>query len=245
MERVKDLINKLSEQERQNEKPESLLGTVQQLYAELLKLQPKGEVIARKISVVMPSANFPIPSLTLPVQMQAPVIPGPVRVNKPEEESIQSSAETNKDYFLRKPEITHEPPPAVKKEDFPFDAMAEVPTLSQQTPAKELHEVIADKKESLNDKLNTGQKELAHSLKETPIKDLRKGIGVNDKFVFINDLFRGDEAMYERSIKTINGFTILQEAEYWMNRELKVKLGWKEDSEIVKHFYDVVRRRFL
>jgi hypothetical protein len=58
-------------------------------------------------------------------------------------------------------------------------------------------------------------------------------------------LFRGDEAMYERSIKTINSFQILQEAEYWMNRELNVKLGWNENSDVVKHFYHVVRRRFL
>jgi len=31
--------------------------------------------------------------------------------------------------------------------------------------------------------------------------------------------------MYERSIKTINGFRILPEAEYWMERELKSSLG--------------------
>ena len=48
-------------------------------------------------------------------------------------------------------------------------------------------------------------------------------------FLFINDLFRGDEAMYERSIKTINSFNIYPEAEYWISRELKVKLGWNND----------------
>jgi len=67
---------------------------------------------------------------------------------------------------------------------------------------------------------------------------------VNDKFVFISELFRGDEQMYERSIKTINTFHILAEAEYWMNRELKVKLGWNDNKETVQHFYQLVRRRF-
>ncbi len=37
--------------------------------------------------------------------------------------------------------------------------------------------------------------------------------------------------MYERSIKTINAFRILPEAEYWMERELKVKLGWDENRD--------------
>ena len=50
--------------------------------------------------------------------------------------------------------------------------------------------------------------------------------------------------MYERSIKTINGFRILPEAEYWMERELKVKLGWDENRDITRHFYQLVKRRF-
>ena len=83
-----------------------------------------------------------------------------------------------------------------------------------------------------------------HVLKDSPIRDLRKAIGINDRFVFINELFRGDEAMYERCIKTINSFNIYAEAEYWMNRELMVKLGWDNERESVKHFYQLVKRRF-
>jgi len=73
---------------------------------------------------------------------------------------------------------------------------------------------------------------------------LRKAIGINDKFVFLNELFNGDEAMYDRSIKTINNFHVLQEAEYWINRELKLRLGWNDTKEAVQHFYQLVRRRF-
>jgi len=107
-----------------------------------------------------------------------------------------------------------------------------------------VHEVIASKKESLNDRLKQDKTEVAHVLKESPIKDLRKGIGINDRFTFVRELFRGDEAFYERSIKTINSFHIFSEAEYWINRELKYKIGWDEEKETVKHFYQLVRRRF-
>jgi len=51
--------------------------------------------------------------------------------------------------------------------------------------------------------------------------------------------------MYERSIKTINSFHIFPEAEYWINRELVVKLGWDRESEIVRHFIHLVKRRFI
>jgi hypothetical protein len=50
--------------------------------------------------------------------------------------------------------------------------------------------------------------------------------------------------MYERSLKTINSFAIFPEAQYWIQRELKVKLGWNDRSEIVDHFHQLVRRRF-
>ncbi|MCU7548018.1 hypothetical protein OCK74_02780 [Chitinophagaceae bacterium LB-8] len=132
-----------------------------------------------------------------------------------------------------------------------FDAIEEAPTLTQYQPPKkdlklqkEINDLVGESKETLNDRLKENKKELAHVLKETPIKDLRKAIGVNDRFVFVNELFRGDETMYERSIKTINGFHILPEAEYWINRELKVKLGWDDYKDSVQHFYHLVRRRF-
>lgn len=174
--------------------------------------------------------------------------------NQPMYKSQQAAtvAVTNNAYSLQKPaQVQPEP---VKQEPIaeepvyytlPFDVVEETPTLTQrQSQKKEVHEYIGEKKASLNDKLKQEQTELLNVLKDAPIKDLRKGIGVNDKFLFINELFRGDEAMYERSIKTINSFHILAEAEYWINRELKVKIGWNDNNETVQYFYQLVRRRF-
>jgi len=98
----------------------------------------------------------------------------------------------------------------------------------------------------LNDKLKsaTPQMEIGHTLKEGPVKDLRRAIGINDRYLFIKELFRGDEIMYERSIKTINGFNIYGEAEFWIKRELKLKLAWRDDSEAVQIFDQLIKRRF-
>ena len=131
---------------------------------------------------------------------------------------------------------------------WPFDPLAEKPTdrftLSQK--AREVNDVIgtASATSSLNDKLRSDVVDLKSTLNDSPVRDLKKAIGLNDRYVFINQLFRGDEVMYERSLKTINGFRILPEAEYWMERELKVKLGWDENRETTRHFYQLVKRRF-
>jgi hypothetical protein len=130
---------------------------------------------------------------------------------------------------------------------WPFDPLAEKPTdrftLSQK--AREVNDVIgAASASSLNDKLRSDVADLKSTLNDSPVRDLKKAIGLNDRYLFINQLFRGDEVMYERSLKTINGFRILPEAEYWMERELKVKLGWDENRETTRHFYQLVKRRF-
>ena len=139
--------------------------------------------------------------------------------------------------------VAEEPP----HRDLAFDPM-DIPTLSHQdiqTEIKTKSKTKGVEPESLNDRLRQGKMELAETLKEAPIRDLRKAIGINDRFLFINDLFRGDEPMYERSIKTINSFNIFAEAEYWISRELKVKLGWDVEDPIVVQFDQLIRRRFL
>jgi hypothetical protein len=98
--------------------------------------------------------------------------------------------------------------------------------------------------QELNERLKEQTREIAQKLQDVPIKDLRKAIGINDRYLYINELFNGDEAMFERSVKTLNQFSILPEAEFWMQRELRIKLGWKEDNTLVQQFVQLVRRRF-
>jgi hypothetical protein len=108
----------------------------------------------------------------------------------------------------------------------------------------ELNDMMVKDAFSINDQLKQKETEIAQGFNETPIRDLKKAIGINDRYLFINELFRGDEIMYERSLKTINEFNIFPEAQFWIERELKLKLGWKDSSIAVDHFYQLIRRRF-
>ncbi|RFM28669.1 hypothetical protein [Deminuibacter soli] len=128
-----------------------------------------------------------------------------------------------------------------------FDPVHDVPTLSHQaTKGYDLNQAMGGgKSESLNERFMLDKNiELVTVLQDSPIQDLKKAIGINDRYQFINELFRGDETMYERSIKTINAFTIYPEANYWIQRELTLKLGWNDRADIVQHFYQLVKRRF-
>ena len=249
MERIQVLIDKLQQQCNQNESAASMLVTLHLLQNELTALQSGNKILGTsKVAVVMPNG----PAFNKPREEPPPVTAAPEVSNKKSVETKQPPVVSKpaeifqKEYYPQKPAVAegdHQIAHNTPLFNMHIDTVVEAPTLVQQQIHKEVNELITNK-ESLNDRLKQEKKEIAHVLKDSPVKDLRKAIGVNDKFVFISELFRGDEAMYERSIKTINTFHILPEAEYWMNRELKVKLGWNDTNETVQHFYQLVRRRF-
>lgn len=126
--------------------------------------------------------------------------------------------------------------------------VAETKPPSQPQPIgrrAELHEVLANQQAaSLNERFSQPATVLAEAIAVPRIADLRKAISVAEKFQYVNELFRQDDSLFERSIKTINGFNIYAEAEYWIRRELATRLGWDEKSEFVQQFYALVRRRF-
>lgn len=258
MERIQSLIDKLYQQKQQNSNPAQLLFTVQLLQSELLKLQQKnGTLGTAKVAVTLPvNMNFSdevVRTSNVEIEKEEPFAQPVLSKIETEHPVQQPPSYQQKEYSLRRPVVTEEASEEPVSKYAPllqqvlnpaFSPVVETPTLAQYQPKKEVHEMIAEKKESLNDRLKQDKTEVAHVLKEAPIKDLKKGIGINDRFTFVRELFRGDEAFYERSIKTINSFHIFSEAEYWINRELKYKMGWDEDKEMVKHFYQLVRRRF-
>jgi len=230
MERIQVLIAKLKEQADQQADATEMLATLQLLQNELQNLQP----------VV---AGAPAPARRLGTSKVAVVMPASMQVQfdkygpKPSDPPVVHETEK---VLVEKGSVS-----IVQENgqlDMVFDPMHEIPTLSNQIRSN--YNNKNGEPESLNDKLREAKTELIEVLKETPVKDLRKAIGINDRFLFINDLFRGDESMYERSIKTINSFNIFAEAEYWINRELKVKLGWNVDDPAVIHFDQLIKRRF-
>lgn len=240
MERLAQLIGKLNEQFEQNADPSQLLVTTQLIESELVQLSAAVRKVpgTSKVAVVMPSSRsaFPIATPPAPVQeVKEEPQPEPVR-NIEIEEPVQEETE---------PEVVELPVMNGHSNGYHFDPLKEIPTLAHQAAGKEINDSIAfATQSSLNDKLKENVVEIGHRLTDVPVRDLKRAIGVNDRFVFISELFRGDEVMYERSIKTINGFRILPEAEYWIERELKVKLGWDETKPVTRHFYQLVKRRF-
>ncbi len=250
MERVGTLIHKLKDLFDQGASSEQLTAATQMLLSEL------------------ETANPPLLEPEKPSKMGVSVVmPRGTRIQKPEQ-LIQAKLpldipdDTLKEAPVEIPTVTasQEPIAFVATSKGPaisemnsgwlFDTATEIPTLALQPKKNEFAEInqLMESIHSmpvLNEKLRANQIEIGTLLNNEPIKELKKGIGINDRFLFVQELFRGDEIMYERSIKTIDGFSIYPEAQFWIQRELKLKIGWNEDSVTVKHFDQLVKRRFF
>jgi hypothetical protein len=239
MDRVSTLLKKLQKQLDENSPAREMLQTVQILQAELIKnVERKPGLMNEKISVLMPVSFNIVEIENNSVSVGEEKIVQVLQIDEKDiEEELQGIKRKAEAVNAR---VSHNRP------GFLFDPLEDVPTLAHQDQVdkKVSDELEFDYPESLNDRLKESKIELSQSLTSAPIKDLRKAIGVNDRFLFINELFRGDEAMYERSIKTIQNFSIFAEAEFWIKRELKIKIGWHDNHPVVKQFDQLVKRRF-
>lgn len=187
-----------------------------------------------------------------PAQEPVPVAPAatqpPVTVVPPAPEPLPTQGPTPKEdekqpVFIHlfgdanQPVVTAVKPEKNEKQEKPE-------TNGFQSELKELNQKVAQNIPSLNDRLRQTYTEIGDRFNDMPVKDLRQAIGINDKFQFIQELFRGDVDTYERSVKTINEMQSIQEAEYWIERELKIRQGWIDDNRVVRQFYALVKKRF-
>lgn len=232
MERVVTLIERLKEQHESGSRASEMMITAQMLLQELYIVSTVEGSSQQKVSVVVPKMNVP--------PKKEPVVEAQTEIEKSLKPVIPERGNTKeKMYSSYEKYLPGDKPDAV------INALKAEPVIGYLVPdQKEINQVIAIQQESLNDKLKTSASDKEHILYEAPIRDLRAAIGINDRFRFIQELFRGDESVYERSIITINSFNQYSEAEYWIQRELKVKSGWDDNSEVVQQFNQLVRRRF-
>jgi hypothetical protein len=272
MDRVETLCEKLQNQIKHKATVEEMLLTVQMIQSELMHIQSSNQQIMQSpgVAIQLPSMHEEM-NLTseekevLSLDIDEEEITAELEQIKKNAETKNSISANNRPRFRfdpveDTPTLMHQNPIVVAPEPAPtnkpisvnekISASEPIPTKEtlieiESVPVKEVHEIIlTDESDSLNEKLKEYKEELSDSLQNAPIKDLKKAIGINDRFVFINELFQGDETSFERSIKTINGFSIYAEAEFWIRRELKTKLGWDLQSESVKQFDALVKRRF-
>ena len=152
--------------------------------------------------------------------------------------------------------------PAEIAEEVPAEAPAEVPVkIAEEAPAEASAEAPAEPEVELdlfgepvlrvNEKLGAGrsrsvgekmeQKEAWRTaMPGAAVKDVRSAISLNDRVLFIRELFGGDAGLFQKAVDDINAMGSLDEMVAYVNERHP---GWDLDSDTVYRLMMAVRRK--
>ncbi|MCX6304546.1 MAG: hypothetical protein NT040_06225 [Bacteroidetes bacterium] len=87
------------------------------------------------------------------------------------------------------------------------------------------------------------EKTLGPKIPSDRIENLKTAISINEKFMYINELFDGNLREYNETIETLNGFKTLDQAADFLDL-MRKKNFWNTGSNAFKKLKDLVERRF-
>ncbi|MES2733460.1 MAG: hypothetical protein V4714_17070 [Bacteroidota bacterium] len=110
---------------------------------------------------------------------------------------------------------------------------------------------------SLNERLGRDQQTLNDSLKQvvakdtimdrhlkTRIENIKSAIPLNQKFVFINELFRGDTSAYHQALNELEQCENYKSATELLMQKYARNYGWNMEGEEVEAFFEIIERKF-
>ena len=167
-----------------------------------------------------------------PVNKMPKPEPVPEPVHKPQPDTVINKEKTEIiEFEIEKPEPVKEVKPAepVIKEEKNF--AKQEPDTEPKPVNQPQADLFSTSPETVADKLSSeGKQTLADKLSQSTNKSLRQFIGINEKFLFINELFNGDMSRYNSAIDELDSMPTLKGAETFLF-ELKVQNMWDEESD--------------
>jgi len=218
---LKLLVSRFHEQEKVNVlELDIALQKTQEVYEQLLriKLLPEEGIDEKKTA---------LPKLEPEPKSEPRIIPVVVEVeiSAPEEKNI---------VVEQKKKIVKEEPLPVREEKQQQADSAKSTILAEKISPSDFHpinETLAQKK--------TGN-DLSSKLQTAPLISISSGIGLNDKFLFIRELFKSDNDLYNNTIQHLETVDSLANAMDYIHHHF----DWDEKNETTQKFINLVHRRY-
>lgn len=103
-----------------------------------------------------------------------------------------------------------------------------------------LGEVINHDVRTLADTIAPPRDMASQIARSEPVTDLRRAIGINDRFLMIRDLFGGDADAYERAITALDGCSDLDECMIYIAENY----AWNSSSDGARFLMELLERKY-
>jgi hypothetical protein len=86
------------------------------------------------------------------------------------------------------------------------------------------------------------EQSIAEKMQKSNITNIREAIGINEKFLFINELFNGDLGRYNKILDDINELPTKKGVDTYL-MELKIQFQWADDNDAYIKFREIIDRK--
>ncbi|NVO01069.1 MAG: hypothetical protein HXX09_00055 [Bacteroidetes bacterium] len=207
----------------------------------LLKEYEKPQIIPEKIIEEPKAEIIPEPE---PVIEEIPVIE-PEKIEIEEEKTLV--VDETEEIIEAQPETLFEIQETTTTEITKEEVMTEStnPSIDLFSSSTTTTETIKVEKKSFNEKIagNMEDKSVAHNFQQNKISDLKAAIGMNDRFLFINEIFKGNLQEYSEQLNLLNNQNNLEDAISLLNG-IGFKHSVREDLKSFNTLKELITRRY-
>ena len=140
----------------------------------------------------------------------------------------------------------HTPKPAPVIVEQPISVpkpMIERPAVARPVTSKPLIKPSVERVESNQLFEEKMSKELSDKLGELPIADIKKAMSLNERIIFVNELFDGNFTEFENALTNLNSVNDFAEAKGLMEI-LATRFDWSSKEKQAKTLIKLVKRRY-
>ncbi len=232
---------------------------------EMSAAKPEASAAAPKAPPATPEAAPKAPA----ARPEAPTAPPDAPANPPETPATPSEASA------KPPETPEAPPEASAARPEPPAAATETPETPPESPAspsgessgssepgknkavidllseyagRTIGDQYLEEDNSVHQRISNQKedKSIGTRMQQKPIASLKEAIGVNEKFLFINELFKGNIQAYNEAISRLNEMDDAKAAFDYLN-ELSMVHSWDANRSVstIEKLADLVHRRHM
>lgn len=122
---------------------------------------------------------------------------------------------------------------------FEEDSIQEPANINKESDVEEqpltINEILASQ---------ASQRTVSSQFAKQQVKDLKSLINLNDKLVFVRDLFNGYSLAYSEAIEILNRFESFESADNFLKQNYSSKNNWAEKQNVADKFYKILNQRF-
>ena len=126
--------------------------------------------------------------------------------------------------------------------DFIRELMVSDKHVQEEKPVEP--EIHAAAVQSLNDRFNTTMPDLSDRLQQLRQDTWRSAMGINDRYIFLESLFRGDAHSFDTMMGLLDHAKTYNEAESIASEYIRIVRDNLEQEAVVEKFYGLLRSRF-